>query len=140
MDERRRKRKNKIARAWYKANPDKARAIYDRKYKKNRKEKLRKNKQWRDNNRAYCNERRKEWWFNEMYVMTRKQKAATIRKQIYCPICKIKLTPKVRPVVDHCHATDNVRGILCNCCNLGLGQFKDSTKALKQAIKYLERN
>lgn len=40
--------------------------------------------------------------------------------------------------IDHCHKTGNVRGMLCLNCNLGLGNFMDNTKALKNAIKYLK--
>jgi len=40
-------------------------------------------------------------------------------------------------VVDHCHRTNRVRGLLCQPCNAGLGMFQDSTTALTQAAKYL---
>lgn len=41
-------------------------------------------------------------------------------------------------VVDHCHSTGVVRGLLCHNCNRALGLLKDSKKALKTAIAYLE--
>ena len=64
-----------------------------------------------------------------------------------CKICFTKIdfysgrevdNPTARAVVDHCHTTGKVRGILCNRCNLGLGHFKDSKSALIRAIAYLE--
>lgn len=50
-----------------------------------------------------------------------------------CVICKqIK-----RLVIDHCHTSNRVRGLICGHCNSGLGQFKDNIQALLGAIQYL---
>jgi hypothetical protein len=51
--------------------------------------------------------------------------------------CKICEVPKKKLVVDHCHTTQKIRGLLCSSCNLGLGHFKDSINALDAAIRYL---
>jgi hypothetical protein len=39
---------------------------------------------------------------------------------------------------DHDHTTDKFRGTLCRNCNLGIGNFKDSTALLAKAMLYLE--
>lgn len=63
-----------------------------------------------------------------------------------CAICKkseISITPfknkTKRLSVDHNHKTGKIRGLLCNNCNLALGNFKDSIRNLKNAIKYLRK-
>ena len=45
---------------------------------------------------------------------------------------------KVKLVVDHCHETGVVRGLLCHNCNRALGLFKDSLTTIKNAYQYLE--
>ena len=46
---------------------------------------------------------------------------------------------KKKLVVDHCHTTGAVRGLLCNQCNCALGYAYDNKNTLKNLIKYLEK-
>jgi hypothetical protein len=57
-----------------------------------------------------------------------------------CKICKTSDPGGVHKkfYVDHCHATGEVRGLLCTGCNLALGGFRDNIENLKIAIRYLE--
>jgi hypothetical protein len=55
-----------------------------------------------------------------------------------CKICgEHELDNNARFVVDHCHDTGRVRGILCNSCNRGLGYFGDCPHNLRDAADYL---
>lgn len=53
-----------------------------------------------------------------------------------CAICQKVPTKKL--VVDHCHSTGEIRGLLCNKCNMGLGHFLDSSETLESALRYLQ--
>jgi hypothetical protein len=57
------------------------------------------------------------------------------KQQGKCLICK----KQGKLVVDHCHSTQKVRGLLCNNCNVGLGAFKDNCEFLNEAITYLKK-
>lgn len=53
------------------------------------------------------------------------------------PICEICLKRK-SVVIDHCHKTNKVRGIICNHCNTSL-HLIENKPALYRAIKYLNK-
>jgi len=60
-----------------------------------------------------------------------------------CAICgqagfKMRVDNKHSLVVDHCHSTGAVRGLLCHNCNRALGLLGDDVERFKTAIRYLE--
>ena len=55
-----------------------------------------------------------------------------------CAICGKKI-PMLEAAFDHNHETNKVRGVLCDCCNKGLGYFQDDKEKLFNAILYLDR-
>lgn len=56
-----------------------------------------------------------------------------------CLICKTTEPSGRGWHTDHDHKTGEVRGILCNHCNVGLGSFKDNPELLIEASNYLRR-
>ena len=40
-------------------------------------------------------------------------------------------------VVDHCHATGKVRGLLCVCCNIAIGLLRDDLNVFANASTYI---
>jgi hypothetical protein len=40
-------------------------------------------------------------------------------------------------MVDHCHSTGKVRGLLCKSCNIALGEIKDNKQTLQNMLNYL---
>lgn len=109
---------------------------------------------------GYCrkcaNERKMEYYYNEgrgrdaEKMRKRRQRwgklgitAADVnellkQQDFLCPLCKRHLTLEDF-VVDHCHETNHVRGILHKVCNLGLGGFEDNIEFLQNAIEYLRK-
>lgn len=59
-----------------------------------------------------------------------------------CKICEThqsKLTTKKKTlVVDHCHTSNKIRGLLCHNCNFLLGHAGDDYVILLKAIEYLK--
>jgi hypothetical protein len=57
----------------------------------------------------------------------------------HCEICGGAVEQVGTLHVDHCHASNRFRGMLCGGCNNGLGHFKDDPARLEKAIEYLKR-
>lgn len=71
-----------------------------------------------------------EWYTLQLHIQNGK-----------CPICE--RTPEEvgrRLVVDHCHKTGRVRGLLCHNCNTLIGGFKEDINAMLRAIQYLTKD
>lgn len=64
-----------------------------------------------------------------------------------CPICQKEFAEKKHkkgcdakgPVVDHNHETNEVRGIICGMCNIGIGVFYEDQETMIRAIKWLNK-
>jgi hypothetical protein len=54
-----------------------------------------------------------------------------------CAICQGQ-NPHRSIVVDHCHDTGTLRGLLCDACNMGIGGLRDDPALLQRAINYLQ--
>lgn len=82
--------------------------------------------------------------FKQRYGITLEEYTAMLNAQGgLCAICNNPPSGGRNPnvlVVDHCHATGEVRALLCSPCNTMLGAAKDDIETLKQAISYLNRN
>lgn len=61
-----------------------------------------------------------------------------IEQEGKCALCHVEFTGE-DIVVDHCHKTGVVRGLIHRKCNVGLGHFDDDIELLEKAIDYLRR-
>lgn len=90
------------------------------------------------NTNPFTFEERKNKWLLKRYGITYSiYKEMAESQDNSCKICKKE---SYDLVVDHCHSTNKVRGLLCQPCNKGLGMFEDNKDYLKEAIDYLNND
>jgi hypothetical protein len=54
-----------------------------------------------------------------------------------CAICDSRTASLV---VDHCHGSNELRGMLCHSCNVALGYLKESPRIAYAAAYYLDHH
>lgn len=90
-------------------------------------------RRWREMNPDYAAERNR--FYN--YGMLAGEYDALVEEQEHrCAICGA-LDEKL--VVDHCHDSGRVRGLLCDRCNVGIGCMGDNMERLMRAADYLAK-
>ena len=78
------------------------------------------------------------------FITIRQYKEMFKEQNGICAICGKEETRRTakgnicKLMVDHCHLTEKVRGLLCHRCNVSLGLMMDNIDNLKQAIQYLK--
>lgn len=83
---------------------------------------------------SYCKPCTAEWARARKFGLTVDELRELIRAAGgHCAICQNE-TPLM---VDHCHATGRIRGMLCHHCNLVLGHARDDVKVLAACVAYL---
>ena len=126
-----------------------------RRYAKNRKhreEKLAASRAYRAEHRERLNAERRDKWRSDAdlrarhgvarlgrnYGLSREEHRRLLEGQNgVCAVCKL---PSRRALcVDHCHATRQVRGLLCDKCNTALGLLGDDVLRILAAVAYLNR-
>jgi len=98
--------------------------------------------------RVRTSAQRREESLRQRYSLTVGQvlEMAEVQQQT-CPLCVRVIGRSERPgngfVVDHCHETGRVRGLLCRACNTLLGRFGDDPTKIEEFLSrvrsYLER-
>ena len=101
-------------------------------------------KQWRKDNPKNTEKhlvRMRERAKERRYGITQEQfNKMLIDQKNMCAICSSKFKNTKNTHIDHCHDSSRVRGLLCNNCNMALGQFNDNTDIMDNIIKYLQKS
>lgn len=89
---------------------------------------------------------RKDWYAKTGYDRLRKYGlspedfAEKLKRQgNKCACCGAEFTADNKPNVDHDHDNMNVRDLLCQGCNMGIGHLQDSYTRAVQAAEYLKK-
>lgn len=120
--------------------------------RKHREEKLAASRAYRAEHRDRLNTERRDKWRSDAalrerhggarlsrnYGLSREQHRVLLDEQNgVCAVCKL---PSRRALcVDHCHATRQVRGLLCDKCNTALGLLGDDSARMRAAGAYVDR-
>jgi hypothetical protein len=94
-------------------------------------------RRWRREHPERSSEIKWAWEVKRKFGMTRERFAEMLANQDgLCAICRGDNKAR-RLHIDHDHTTGEIRGLLCNNCNLLLGHALDSAERLTAAIAYL---
>jgi len=108
---------SKLNKIWRQENPDRVKKTY---------------KNWSEKNRDCVRKHQLKKYglsnddYNKMFEVQNGK----------CAICN--KTSEKKLSVDHCHDSGKIRGLLCDRCNHGLGNFKENINFMFKAIEYLE--
>ena len=103
------------------------------------------------NNKNVVAERKKRWAeanperikksiIKRLYNITPEDlKVLHIKQRSKCAICGKSEKEVGTLVIDHCHNTGKVRGLLCRKHNAGIGLLGDNYKSVQNAANYLRR-
>lgn len=117
---------NKASSAWTSANPERHAANVARTRRK-------------DPERAARWFRESHWRRQGIAIDMDAYNLLLAQQQGVCAVCARKPHGKYTLVVDHCHKTGRVRGLLHNNCNRALGYLQDDPDVVARAADYLRR-
>ena len=140
---------------WCDKNPGRKKLNRKNWYHKNKESEKAKIKKWRHDNAAYLKEHHSAYvkrnhvryakyrWLRvlrEQYGMTEQNYEEMYRYQNgVCAICSKPNLNGTKLHVDHDHATNKVRSLLCQHCNMVLGHSKESVDVLLSAADYIRK-
>ena len=99
------------------------------------------NRKWSEEHREQRYESRRALQLKQKYGLTPSGFDALLFSQgSVCACCGTGNWGSKGPVVDHCHTTGRVRGILCMMCNIGAGAMGDDPSRAERLVAYLKKH
>lgn len=143
-----REERNAKVREWRKKNIEDQRSKQRERYHRNKEQRAAYIKQWKKDNPEKQAGYEAKWAAKETKAQKRnrhlKQKYGITHEEYQamvdernncCDICKQQPRDGRYLVVDHCHKTGKIRGLLCDACNTGIGLLGDNPKELLLRMK-----
>lgn len=126
--------------AWNDANPDYMREYRKEYYAKNKEILALKARAYDARTREHKRKRDAASHRKRKFKLSSQEYATMLAKQNgKCACCDVMFDTNVVPVVDHNHATSELRGILCHSCNRCIGACQDDPAIIQNLIDYIER-
>lgn len=124
--------------AYYRAHKDRTLEYMKTWYTENREDQLVKKRKYRERRKNYLRDNQ----VLKRYGVTRKEYEQIKEQQNNsCAICFKSFngdSQYLNACIDHDHATNQTRGLLCQACNRALGMLKDSPALCHAAADYLD--
>lgn len=122
------------ARNWATKNADKVKEYRRRSFQKN-KDKL--NAKQKDRYHNLSKEQKREVLLKKKYKLSLEEfKNLILLQNSRCLICEVVFSSD-KLVVDHCHTSGTVRGLLCNNCNMALGLIHENLRTAEGLVKFI---
>ena len=87
----------------------------------------------------YCKECRRKFYGRKYGFDLKDYNKMLAAQDGRCAICKKPPTPRHPLCIDHCHATNQIRGLICRPCNSALGHAFENPEILRRMIQYLKK-
>jgi len=112
-------------------------------YQKNKARILKRNAEWRKTHPGKVAEYARNALLRSYGITQKQYDAMLIDQDKRCAICRRADTGRKNSnlfLIDHCHKTRKVRGLLCHKCNVSIGLLRESAVTLRSAIEYLSKS
>ena len=134
--EEQREKANAYRREYYRKNKEKIKAIQEKYRAKN----LRRYAENQAKLRARNPQKHHDSFVKRRYgIGHEKVKQMFVEQQGVCAICGNGFKDRKDMHIDHDHSTNQIRQLLCQSCNVGIGNFKENASILLRAAEYVNR-